>query len=57
LDEILENLYKRGSGGLQLFEVVQRKRLENLFAVVGELDQDLAPITGGAQAAKETSVD
>jgi hypothetical protein len=57
VDEILQNLYKPRSGGLQLLQMVQGKTLQEPFAVTGELDQNLAPIIGCAQTAKQTSVD
>jgi hypothetical protein len=57
LDQILQDFYKLRSGGLQLLQMVERKTLQEPFAVTGQLDQHLASIVGGAQATEKTSID
>jgi hypothetical protein len=37
--------------------MMERKTLEKLFAVVGQLDEHLAPIVSGPQAAKKSPID
>jgi hypothetical protein len=55
-DEALEYFYEVRSGGLQFLQVVERKLLEKLFAIVGELDEDLPAIIGCPQTGKKATV-
>jgi hypothetical protein len=57
IDQGLQNLDKRWAGGLQLLQVMKRESLEEFFAVVSQLDQDLPPVIGRPQAAKKPSID
>ena len=56
-DEALKYFYKLRSGGLQFLQVVEGKCFEELFAIMGELDEDLPAIIGCPQAGKKASVD
>jgi hypothetical protein len=46
IDQGLQNLDKRWAGGLQFVQVMKRESLEEFFAVVSQLDQDLLPVIG-----------
>ena len=56
-DQALQDLHKFRSGGLQLLQVMKGKFLEELFALMGQFDQYLAPIIGCPQAAKKAAID